>query len=150
MSPDVKALHSRVGTEMGVTPWERFDQAQVDAYAALTEEDLWIHTDTTRAAASPYGGTLVQASLLMARFGAWVRQTGPWLPGPASALNYGYDRVRIPSSLRTGAAIRGRIVLTDLVQRSPSLLQARIGVTGEREDTQTVIAADWIIVFVLP
>ena len=80
-------LQSKVGTELGVTDLERFTQAQVDEYAALTGEDLWVHTDPVRAASSPYGGTIVQATLLIARFGAWIRHTGPWLPEPASALN---------------------------------------------------------------
>lgn len=149
MSPDLATLPSRVGTELGVTDWERFDQAQVDAYAALTGEDLWIHTDPARAAGSPHGGTIVQSSLLMARFAAWIRETGPWLPEPACPLNYGYDRVRIPAALRTGAAVRGRVVLTAFTRRAPGQMQAHIAIKAERDDATTVIAADWIIVFAL-
>ena len=143
-------LQSKVGTELGVTGLERFTQAQVDEYAALTGEDLWVHTDPVRAASSPYGGTIVQATLLIARFGAWIRETGPWLPEPASALNYGYDRIRIPGGLRTSVGVRGRIFLKSLEYRNPRMVQTRVAITAERQDGAVVIAADWITVFVLP
>lgn len=150
IAAQLAGLRLKVGTEMGVTAPERFSQSQVNEYAVLTGEDLWVHTDPVRAASSHFGGTIVQATLLIARFGAWIRQTGPWLPEPAGVLNYGYDRVRIPGSLLIGASVRGRVFLSSLEHRTPEMIQARVAITAERDDGKVVIAADWIMVFVLP
>ncbi len=152
-SPLEAALHrlrGLAGGQPAFSAWERFDQDAVDAYAALTGEDLWIHTDPARAAASPFGGTIVQASLLMARFGAWLRDTGFWLPGPAVPLNYGFDRVRILRGLPTGAPVRSRIQLRELDERPP-MLKLHVAVVAERDDGgRPVLAAEWIVAFQLP
>jgi len=142
------ALRGRVGAPPSLTEWERFDQAAVDAYGAITGENLWIHTDPARAAASAYGGTIVPSSLLMARFGAWLQAVGLWLPEPATPLNYGYDRIRVPGSLRVGAAVRGRLALTALTEDRPGAIGLTLDARAEGEDgAKPIIVATWRVMF---
>lgn len=141
-------LRDRLGAA-AVTPWETHGQAAVDAYAAVTGEDLWIHTDPGRAASSSFGGTIVPSSLLLARFGAWLRAVDLWLPEPAMPLNYGYDRIRIPGSLRVGAPCRGRLTLATLDTARAGMARLGVRVAVEAEGTDVpVLAADWLMVFV--
>ena len=138
------------GGDTAVTAWEHFDQQAVSGYAALTGEDMWIHTDPVRAASSPFSGTIVQASLLMARFGTWLRACGFWLPEPAVPLNYGFDRVRILRGLPTGAAVRGRVKFHRVEDRPPTL-RLYLDVSAECDDGgKPVIAAAWIVAFICP
>ena len=133
-----------------VTAWERFSQDEVDAYGALTGEQMWIHTDPVRAAASPFGGTIVPSSLLMARFGVWLEAAGFWLPEPAVPLNYGFDRVRILRGLPTGAAVRGRLQLRRLEDQA-AMVRLFVDVAAEAEDSgKPILAAAWIVAFTTP
>lgn len=143
-------LRMGVGTEMGLSAWESFDQAAVTAYGAMTGEDLWIHTDPVRAAGSRFGGCVVQGSLLMARFGSWIQACGAWLPEPALPLNHGYDRVRMLGALPVGEPVRGRVVLRQLTE-SPGMVRLHLLLEVLRPDAERpVISAEWIVVFLLP
>lgn len=149
--PDLAALRGRVGAGAALTAWERFDQAAVDAYGRLTGESLWVHSDPARAAASGFGGTIVQSSLLMARFGAWIQAVGLWLPEPATPLNYGYDRVRIPGALRVGEAVRGRVSLASMPEPRAGMIRLELDVVAERDsEARPVLAARWLVAFIYP
>ncbi len=144
------SLRARVGGEIGLTEWESFHQAQVSAYGAMTGEDLWIHNDPVRAAGSRFGATIVQASLLMARFGAWIQACGAWLPEPAVPVNYGYDRVRILGALPVGEPVRARVALRQLTE-TPGAVRLEILLEVQRPDKdRPVISAEWIVMFLLP
>lgn len=148
MPTSLSDLQDRIGAA-AVTPWKTHGQAAVDAYAAITGEDLWVHTDPIRAGASSFGGTIVPSSLLLARFGAWLQVVGLWLPEPAMPLNYGYDHIRIPGSLRVDAPCRGRLTLATLDTARPGMARLGVRVTVEAAATEVpVLAADWLMVFV--
>ena len=149
--PELEALRERVGASADLTPWERFDQAAVDAYGALTGESLWVHTDPVRAVAAGFGGTIVQSSLLMARFGAWMQAVGLWLPSPATPLNYGYDRVRIPGALRVGEAVRGRVSLASIREQRLGMVRLELDVLAECDrEAPLVLTARWLVAFKHP
>ena len=150
LAASLARLRGWVGAEMGRTEWESFDQAQVSAYGAMTGEDLWIHTDPVRAAGSRFGSTIVQASLLMARFGAWIQACGAWLPEPAVPVNYGYDRVRILGALPVGERVRARVVVKQLIETADAV-RLHLLLEVQRPDTdRPVISAEWIVMFLLP
>ncbi len=149
--PDLDRLRARVGAPQAVTEWERFDQAAVDAYGAITGETLWVHTDPRRAAASPFGGTIVPSSLVLARLGAWIQAAGLWLAEPATPLNYGYDRVRIPGALRVGAPVRGRLALASLTEDQPGRIRLEIDAVAEGENAaRSILVARWLVMFLTP
>ena len=150
LAASLERLRARVGAEIGLTEWESFDQAQVLAYGAMTGEDLWIHTDPVRAAASQFGSTIVQASLLMARFGAWIQACGAWLPDPAVPVNYGYDRVRVLSALPVGEPVRARVVMEQLTETAGAVRMHLLLELQRAGHDKPVISAQWIVMFLLP
>ena len=60
----LRELESRVGQEVGVSPWVEIEQERIDLFAKATEDFQWIHVDPTRAKDSPFGGTIDRKSVV--------------------------------------------------------------------------------------
>jgi acyl dehydratase len=105
---DQKAL--RAGAELGVSDYVTISQQTVDAFADVSGDHQWIHTDPVRAAASPFGGTIAHGYLVLALAPALLDQVLP-LDGYAMAVNYGLDKLRFPAPLPVGEQVRMRVVL---------------------------------------
>ncbi len=60
---DVRSL---VGRRLGPRAWPEVTQREIDAFAALTGDDQWIHVDVERATAEgPFGTTIVRGNLTL-------------------------------------------------------------------------------------
>lgn len=53
-SPD--GLVALAGSSLGATPWQTISQEDVNTFGAVTRDEQWIHVDTERAQAGPFGG----------------------------------------------------------------------------------------------
>ena len=49
MPSSIRQLASRVGEEVGVSPWVQITQARIDTFAKAIEDFQWIHVDPARA-----------------------------------------------------------------------------------------------------
>lgn len=120
-------LQARVGQEVHLSDWLTVTQAHIDAFATATGDHQWIHVDPARAAReSPWGSTIAHGYLTLALqipLRGLVEGGRPFLPGIESVLNYGLNRVRFPSAVRTGTRIRGRFTLLEVAAVSPTALQ---------------------------
>lgn len=117
-----QALVAAVGTRLGPTAPRVLDQDDVNTFARLTDDPQWIHTDPERAAASPFGGTIVHGFFVLSMCSAVLDELQN-TTGFSAGLNYGLDRVRFPSSLPTGAEVQGEIELVSATER-PDGIQA--------------------------
>jgi acyl dehydratase len=64
--PDLASLASLVGKELEASDWIEISQELIDAFASVTGDDQWIHTDPERARReSPFGGTIAHGHLTM-------------------------------------------------------------------------------------
>ena len=106
----IERLSDRAGTELGVSEDVLISQETVDAFAEVTGDHQWIHTDPSRAASSPFGGTIAHGYLTLALAPALLDQVLP-LDGFAMAVNYGLDRVRFPAPLPVGERVHMRVAL---------------------------------------
>ena len=96
------------------------DQARIDAFANATEDRYWLHTQPERARAeTPFGGSIAHGFLLLSlTVGDDVVQiTG--LPGVVRVLNYGLDKARFLSPVRSGARVRVHSKVDSLVEKNP-------------------------------
>jgi acyl dehydratase len=101
-----------VGSELGVSDWITVDQKRIDAFAACTGDHQWIHVDVERASReSPFGTTIAHGYLTLSLLPALQYQVGTLPDGVAAALNYGVNKVRFVTPVRSGAHIRDRITL---------------------------------------
>jgi acyl dehydratase len=110
---DVDGLNAAASDDFG--PWGppvKVTQDMVDAYADLTGDHQWIHSDVERAKRdSPFGGTIAHGFLTLSLLPAMSAQTVRII-GQSSAVNYGAERLRFlaPVPIPSEVQARGRLV----------------------------------------
>lgn len=145
----IDGIRSLAGRDLGTTRWRTIDQADVDAFAALTDDRQWIHVDTERAASTPVGTTIVHGYLTLS-LASWVLFELLDVDGIGSALNYGLDRVRFPAPLPTGAAVRGHLHVLGVAATPDDGLQASMRVSMERHGGDKPVCVADLLVRYLP
>ncbi|MNZ80188.1 putative enoyl-CoA hydratase 1 [compost metagenome] len=85
------------------------DQALIDAFAQLSGDDYWIHTDPRKARQhSPFGGTIAHGALVQVLQSRMKLALGFEITGFSTQINYGSDRLRFPAPVPAGARIHAR------------------------------------------
>lgn len=142
-------IKSRAGQELGVADWLSFDQDDINAHGSLTGDQGPIHNDPAWCKINtPFGGTIVQGSLLLSTFTHQARQLD-WPDGDfAFRLNYGFNRIRIITPVKTGQKFRGRFTLKDAAAKSETSVQVTLEavIEGEGDDTPAIVA-EWLVYF---
>ena len=114
----LRELESRVGQEVGVSPWVDMPQERIDLFAKATEDFQWIHVDPARAKGSPFGGTIAHGFLTLSML-TWLDASIPKDPagfsGLAMGVNYGFEKVRFVSPVKVGKRISRNDLLANLV-----------------------------------
>jgi len=98
-------LPNCAGLDLGMSPVRYLPQADIQAFADLTHDHLWIHVDPVAAAAGPFGAPIAHGLLtlsLTATF--WIDLFH--VSDARLSLNYGFDRVRFAAPVRVGRGIR--------------------------------------------
>jgi acyl dehydratase len=127
------AYRAMVGQEVGVSRWLDVPQERIDAFADVTDDHQFIHVDPERAKATPFGGTVAHGFLTLSLLAPMAFDAQPTLAGTVMVVNYGLDRVRLIAPVRAGSRIRGRFVLTEVVDRGPKEIMAKTQATVEIE-----------------
>jgi acyl dehydratase len=125
-------LHEVLATgELGTSGWHDVPQTAIDAFAEVTGDRQWIHTDPDRARRSPFGGTIAHGYYTLSLVPKLLDEVFP-LDRFAAAVNYGFDRVRFPAPLPVGERVRMHANL-DAVEPVHGGATLRLGLTFERE-----------------
>jgi acyl dehydratase len=99
-------LAAHVGQKLGTSEWVSIDQHRIDAFAALSGDDHWIHVDTTRASRDmPGGKTIVHGFLVLSLIPFLQRQVFT-VTHRGKGLNYGCNRIRFTSPVPVGSRLR--------------------------------------------
>jgi acyl dehydratase len=135
-------VHTAVGKEICVTDWVTVDQQRIDKFAEATGDFQWIHVDVERAKTSPYGGTIARGFLTLSLLGGFYE---PYLqhafPFCDLGLNYGLNKIRFTSPVRSGSRLRGRFLLTKVDEVDGGLqLTCNITVEIEGQDKPALVA----------
>lgn len=126
-----------------VSRWFSIDQDRIDAFAAVCEDEQFIHVDPERAAATRFGGTIAHGFLTLSMLSAMAYDAMP-LRGQLS-VNYGFDRVRFLSPVPSGARVRARFAPAGSEERSPGEATLHWDVTVEIEGGERpALVARWI------
>ncbi|MCO6381547.1 MaoC family dehydratase [Oceanicola sp. 502str15] len=138
-------MKNRIGEELGVSRWFTIDQPRIDAFADLTEDHQFIHTDPARAAATPFGTTIAHGFLTLSMLSAMAYDGQPEVEGQTMGINYGFERIRFLSPVPSGARIRARFTLAELTEKRPGDVTLAWDVTMEAEGaTKPVVVARWL------
>ncbi len=142
-------LASRVG-EIFVSDWLVVDQARIDAFAKVTEDEQFIHVDPARARDTLFGGTVAHGFLTLSLLSAMAYSALPRVEGAAHGVNYGFDQVRFLNPVRAGSRVRGRFTLASATARSPREWQLTYELSVEIEGAQKpALAATWLTMQVM-
>lgn len=135
-------LRDFVGRELGVSGWLAVDQDRIDRFAEVTGDRQWIHVDAERARReSPHGTTIAHGLLTLSLLPALRAEVGVVPDGVARVVNYGYDRIRFLSPVRSGARIRARVTLSAVEEKGEGiLLRTTNTVEIEGEDRPALVA----------
>lgn len=134
----IACYESKIGSEIHCGPWLEITQERIDAFAAATGDQQWIHTDPVRAAAeSPYGATVAHGYLTLSLLPYLTESNAPGFfernyPGMRLRVNYGLDKVRFPCPVTSGSRVRARTVVSG-VEMAGEAVQFRYHYTVEIE-----------------
>jgi acyl dehydratase len=123
-------LKARVGGQLGVSDWHEVSQSEIDAFATVTGDHQWVHTDPERARSTPFGGTIAHGYYTLSLAPALLRQVLS-LDGFSMAVNYGLEKLRFPAPLPVGDRVRMRVTL-DRVDEIPGGAALALTLTFER------------------
>jgi acyl dehydratase len=142
----LEAYQALVGKEIGVSSWHLIDQPRIDTYADVTEDHQFIHVDPERAKKeTAFGTTIAHGFLTMSMLSVMSYEVMPAIAGTTMGVNYGFDKLRFISPVRSGKRVRGRFVLAEARLRKPNELQSRTNVTVEIEgEDKPALVADWL------
>jgi acyl dehydratase len=142
----LSAYQDLVGQEVGVSSWHLVGQPRIDAYADVIEDHQFIHVNPARAKAeTPFGTTIAHGFLTMSLLSIMSYEVMPVIAGTTMGVNYGFDKLRFISPVRSGLRVRGRFVLAEARLRKPTELLSRTQVSVEIEgEEKPALVADWI------
>jgi acyl dehydratase len=103
-------LAATVGEPLADSDWVSVDQGRIDAFAAATGDEQWIHVDPKRAAAGPFGGTIAHGFLTLSLLPV-LRASAFAIDDVRMSVNYGLNRVRFPAPVPAGSRLRARFRL---------------------------------------
>jgi len=140
-------LTAAVGEHLGYSDWHVIDQDRVNKFADATGDHQWIHVDTEKAAAGPFGATIAHGYLTLALI-PFLGKEIYRVDGITMGINYGLGKVRFPSVVPVGSRIRAGAELIDLTDRAQGT-QATLRWTVEIDGgDKPACVAETIVVYV--
>lgn len=140
----IEELQPRIGETLGVSDWVLVDQARINAFADTTDDHQFIHVDEEKAKASPFGGTIAHGLLTLSLLVPMGESAMPRVDVQV-LINYGFDKVRFLSPVRSGSRVRGHFKLLELSEKRPGQWQQKVEVTVEIEGAdKPALIAEWI------
>jgi acyl dehydratase len=141
---NIAEIEAAVGTHVGDSPWIEVTQEMIDAFAAVTRDEQWIHVDVERAEReSPFGTPVAHGFLTLSLLSSMIQATLRTASVKLS-VNYGFERVRFVSPVPVGAEIRGSFGVGE-VKRTPDGAQitwnAEVQIRGA---TKPALVAAWL------
>jgi acyl dehydratase len=141
----VQELRTLVGQEVAVGDWFTVTQAQIDAFAEVSRDNQWIHTEPDRARReSPFGTTVAHGFLTLSRLSHLHSQAVEVRGNVRMSLNYGLNRVRFTSVVRAESRIRARSVLREIIEIADGI-RVLWAITIEIEGSaKPALVAEWL------
>lgn len=103
---DKEELKQSVGKVLEPSDWFEIGQSAIDQFADITLDRQFIHVDREKAQKTPFGTTIAHGFLSLSMITHLLGQ-GMLVPDHAvMGLNYGFDKVRFLSPVKSGSSIR--------------------------------------------
>ena len=144
-SIDVSEVADWIGKETGTSEWITIDQERINAFADITEDHQFIHVNPEAAAQTPFGTTIAHGFLTLSMLSKLASGSVIVLNGVKMGVNYGFEKVRLMSPVKSGARIRGRFTLVSADERGGGqwrfVYNAKVEIEGEEKPA---LVAEWV------
>ncbi|MDA8870802.1 MaoC family dehydratase [Rhizobiaceae bacterium] len=139
-------LKAQVGGDARVSKWFEMSQDKINGFADNTEDWQFIHIDPAAAAKTPFGGTIAHGFLSLSMLSAMSMDCEPAVEGTMMGVNYGFNKVRFVSPVKSGAKIRAHFATKSVEEAGgPGRLLVTKDVTVEIEgETKPAFKAEWL------
>ncbi len=135
-------LMAMVGEDLGTSDWFAIDQDRINDFADVTLDHQFIHVDEDQAKQTPLGGTIAHGFLTLSLLPYFTAQIGVMPENLAMMFNYGLDRLRFVTPVRSGSRVRAHSKLVDVTEKNPGqlLIKTEISVEIEGEEKPALVA----------
>jgi acyl dehydratase len=104
----VEGMQALLGQEIGPSEWRTVTQDDINAFAAVSGDDQWIHVDVERAQKeSPFGTTIAHGNLTLAMVDGFRKELIS-STGFALGINYGWNKIRFPAPVPVDSRVRAK------------------------------------------
>jgi acyl dehydratase len=107
-------LADYIGQPRESDQWMTITQEMVNAFADATFDHQFIHVDPEKARLSPFGSTVAHGFFTLSLLPKLMESVPLTPEGVVMGVNYGLNRVRFPSPVKTGSDIRVVATLKDV------------------------------------
>ena len=133
------------GQKVGTSRWFEIDQSRIDTFADVTEDHQFIHVDEKAAEKTPFGTTIAHGFLTLSMLSAMIYDGVPNIEGAKMGVNYGFNKIRFISPVKSGARVRAHFTLNALRHPKPTEVTNIWGVRIEIEGQERpALIAEWI------
>jgi len=143
----IDELEKVVGEHLGHSDWHTVTQEKVNQFADATGDHQWIHVDTEKAKAGPFGGTIAHGYMTLSLIPALNAQIYR-IDGLSMGINYGCNKVRFPAPVPVGSRVRAGAELVEMsstAQGAQAVIRTTIEVEG---GDKPACVADSVVVLV--
>lgn len=138
----VEDFKNSAGTELGPSDWLLIDQARIDRFADATNDHQFIHVDTEKAAATPFGSTIAHGFLSLSLISHLVGQIMLKPEGTVMGINYGSDKVRFLQPVKVNSRVRARARIEKVSARPGGqfLIKSTVSIEIENQERPALVA----------
>jgi acyl dehydratase len=150
LSVPVEKLEDHVDQQLGTSGWVVIDQDRINSFADVTLDHQFIHIDTEKAKATPFGTTIAHGYLSLSLVSHFLSECGIMPQGTVMAINYGSDKVRFLQPVAVDSKVRGHGKLLEVSEKSPGQYLVKIGVSVEIEGQEKpALVAEVLTMFIV-
>ena len=140
-------LATKVGETLGSSEWLLVDQDMINKFADATGDHQFIHVNEEMAKMTPFGGTIAHGFLSLSLLSAMNYNCLPRVREQTMGINYGFDKVRFMTPVKSGAKVRGRFTMAEARFRGAGMLMVTYEVTVDIEgERKPALTATWLTI----
>ncbi|MBE5074005.1 MaoC family dehydratase [Erythrobacteraceae bacterium E2-1 Yellow Sea] len=135
-----------VGENIGTSNWVEMSQERINTFADATSDHQFIHVDEEKAKMTPFGGTIAHGFLTLSMIPHLSMNSNlPVIDGAKMGVNYGGNKTRFLTPVKSGKRIRGHWKLLEMAEKRPGQWQQTVEVTIEIEgEEKPALICEWI------
>ena len=140
-------IAEKTGEHIGTSEWVEMSQERINQFADATGDHQFIHINEEAAKMTPFGGTIAHGFLTLSMIPYLSANSDlPKVEGAKMGVNYGGNKTRFISPVKSGKRIRGHWKLVEMIEKRPGQWQQTNEITIEIEgEDKPALITEWIM-----